>query len=177
MRNFWRGIAIFLLGGVLGTGFGVALGFFFFPFVFPPPPAMEQLTQADVAGPAPRVEAKQAAAAAVATGTFIHANPSDPVHWGRGKVSVYERTVFLEPDFEVGPGPAFHVYLVPNANIRAAAAVKDSMFIDLGGLRAFKGSQRYAIPASVDLKNYPSVVIWCERFSVLISPADLTPTR
>ena len=48
------------------------------------------------------------------------------------------------------------------------------MFVDLGGLRAFKGSQRYAIPAGVDLKNYPSVIIWCRQFSVLISPADLT---
>jgi hypothetical protein len=135
---------------------------------------MAQLPQAYVATSAPVVAPKQAAAAALATGTFIHANPSDPVHWGRGKVSVYESTVFLEPDFEVGPGPAFHVYLVPNANVRNAAAVKDAMFIDLGALRAFKGSQRYAIPAGVDLKNYPSVVIWCERFSVLISPADLT---
>ncbi len=192
MRRFWRGIAIFFLGGVLGTGFGVALGFFIFPYVFPPPPAMEQLTQADVAPsapdvvpsaapsaapPAPNAAPKPAAAAPVATGTFIHANPSDPVHWGRGKVSVYERTVFLEPDFEVGPGPAFHVYLVPNAKVRNAAGVKDAMFIDLGRLRAFKGSQRYPIPAGVDLKNYPSVVIWCERFSVLISPADLTPAR
>jgi hypothetical protein len=87
------------------------------------------------------------------------------------------RTVFLDADFEVGPGPAFHVYLVPNANIRTATAVKDSMFVDLGGLRAFRGSQRYPIPAGVDLKNYPSVVIWCERFSVLISPADLVPVR
>jgi hypothetical protein len=162
MRSFWRGIAIFFLGGILGTGFGVALGFFFFPFVFPPPPAVEQLTEADRSPLA-------------ATGTFIHANPSDPIHYGKGKVSVYQRTVFLEPDFEVGPGPAFHVYLVPKANIRDASAVKDTMFVDLGGLRAFKGSQRYPIPAGVDLKNYPSVVIWCERFSVLISPADLMP--
>ena len=38
---------------------------------------------------------------------------------------------------------------------------------------AFKGSQRYPIPAGVNLKNYPSVVIWCEAFGVLISPADL----
>jgi len=174
MRNFWRGIAIFFLGGVLGTGFGVALGFFFFPFVFPPPPAMEQLTQADIAASAPSVAPKQAAAAAVATGTFIHVNPSDPIHYGRGRVSVYQRTVFLEPDFEVGPGPAYHVYLVPKASVRKEVDVKDTMYIDLGGLRAFKGSQRYAIPAGVDLKNYPSVVIWCERFSVLISPADLT---
>ena len=164
MRGFWRGVAIFLLGGVFGTAFGVALGFFFFPFVFPPPTAAEQLTEAD-------------RSPLVATGTFIHANPSDPIHYGKGKVSAYQRTVFLEADFEVGPGPAFHVYLVPNANIRTAAAVKDSMFVDLGGLRAFKGSQRYPIPAGVDLKNYPSVVIWCERFSVLISPADLAPVR
>jgi hypothetical protein len=113
----------------------------------------------------------------VASGTFIHANPSDPIHWGKGKVSVYERTVFLEPDFEVGPGPAFHVYLVPKATIRDEAAVKDAMYVDLGGLRAFKGSQRYRIPAGVDLKNYQSVVIWCERFGVLISPADLAAPR
>lgn len=164
MRGFWRGLAIFCLGGMLGTGFGVALGFFFFPFVFPPPPAAEQLTDAD-------------RSPLVATGTFIHANPSDPIHYGKGKVSVYQRTVFLESDFEVGPGPAFHVYLVPKANIRDEAAVKDAMFVDLGGLRAFKGSQRYPIPAGVDLKKYPSVVIWCERFSVLISPADLTPAN
>jgi hypothetical protein len=164
MRAFWRGLAIFFLGGIFGTALGVALGFFFFPFVFPPPTATEQLTEAD-------------RSPLVATGTFIHANPSDPIHYGKGKVSVYQRTVFLEADFEVGPGPAFHVYLVPNANIRTATAVKDSMFVDLGGLRAFKGSQRYPIPAGVDLKNYPSVVIWCERFSVLISPADLVPVR
>jgi hypothetical protein len=160
MRRFWRGIAIFFFGGVLGTGFGVALGFFFFPFVFPPPPAMEQLTEAD-------------RSALVATGTFIHADPNDPVHYGSGKVSVYERTLFLEPDFHVGPGPKYHVYLVPKASIRKSDDVANTMFIDLGRLRAFKGSQRYAIPAGVDLKKYASVVIWCEAFSVLISPADL----
>jgi hypothetical protein len=164
MRNIWRTISVFFLGGILGTGFGVALGFFFFPFVFPPPPAAEQLLEAD-------------RAQLIATGTFIHANPSDPIHYGKGKVSVYQRAVFLEPDFEVGPGPKFHVYLVPKAGIRDSSAVKGTMFVDLGRLRAFKGSQRYAIPAGVNLKDYPSVVIWCEQFSVLISPADLTPAK
>jgi hypothetical protein len=164
MRGFWRGLAIFLLGGVLGTGFGVALGFFFFPYVFPPPPAAEQLTEAD-------------RSPLVATGTFIHANPSDSVHWGRGRVSVYEKTVFLEPDFEVGPGPAYHVYLVPKASLRQNGDLKDAMYVDLGGLRSFKGSQRYRIPDGVKLADYPSVIIWCERFSVLISPADLKSAR
>ena len=104
-RRMMRGVAIFLLGGVLGAGFGVALGFFLFPFVFPPPPASEMLSDAD-------------RSSRIAGGTFIHANPSDPIHWGRGRVTVYERAVFLEPDFEVGPGPAYHVYLVPKANVR-----------------------------------------------------------
>ena len=161
MTRFWRGIAIFALGGVLGTGFGVALGFFIFPYVFPPPTAAEQLADAEHSK-------------LVASGSFIHANPSDPVHYGRGRVSVYEHTVFLEPDFEVGPGPAFHVYLVPKASIRSSSDLKDVMFVDLGGLRAFRGSQRYSIPTGVNLKDYPSVVIWCERFGILISPADLT---
>ena len=83
-------------------------------------------------------------------------------------------TVYLESDFEVGPGPAFHVYLVPKASIRSTSDVKDLMSVDLGGLRAFKGSQRYPIPDGVDLKNYQSVIIWCQQFGVLISPADLT---
>jgi hypothetical protein len=161
MGGFWRGLAIFLLGGVLGTGFGVALGFFFFPYVFPPPAANEQLTDAERTN-------------LVASGAFIQPNPSDPIHRGTGRVSVYEKTVFLEPDFEVAPGPAFHVYLVPKATIRTSSDMKDVMFVDLGGLRAFRGSQRYPIPAGVDLKNYQSVIIWCDRFSVLISPADLT---
>src|SRR5262245_49690305 len=172
MRRFWRGFLIFSTGGVLGTAFGVALGFFFFPYVFPPPPANERLTAADLA---PRTAAPtqptpgaplppagdppaQDLPKPAATGTFIHANPSDPVHWGRGKVSAYQRIVFLEPDFEVGPGPKYHVYLVPKANVRRETDVKGEKFIDLGRLRAFKGSQRYEIPDGVNLNDYPSVV-------------------
>ena len=155
-----RGIIIFLCGGVLGTAFGVAVGFFAFPYVFPPPEAKETITA-------------EQSAERVATGTFIHADPSDPIHYGSGKVTVYRRAVHLEADFEVGPGPAFHVFLVPKTEIRDSAQVRDTMYVDLGKLRSFKGSQVYDIPEGVDLKNYPSVVIWCRQFGVLISPADL----
>ncbi len=157
----WRWLKGFLAGGIIGAVFGFVLGIFLFPYIFPPPEAMETLR---------RDEAGQL----VATGTFIHANPSDPVHYGKGTVSVYPSTVFLGEDFEVGPGPDFHVYLVPKANVRSSSDVTDTMYVDLGRLRAFKGSQNYAVPAGVDLSKYPSVVIWCQQFSVLISPADLT---
>jgi hypothetical protein len=42
MTRLWRGITIFVVGGVLGTGLGVALGFFIFPYVFPPPVAADK---------------------------------------------------------------------------------------------------------------------------------------
>ncbi|MGI9404684.1 MAG: DM13 domain-containing protein [Hyphomicrobium sp.] len=156
----WRSIAIFLTGGALGVGLGTALGFFLFPYEFLPPPATEQITEAE------RTKV-------VANGTFIHANPNDPIHYGSGKVTVYEGTVFLERDFEVGPGPDFNVYLMPTDNVRSEGDGSDTMFVDLGKLRSFKGSQKHAIPGGVDLKKYPSVVIWCQQFGVLISPADL----
>jgi hypothetical protein len=148
------------LGAFRGAVFGVAIGFFTYPFVFPPPPATEELTSEE-------------RGIVIATGTFIHANRSDPIHWGESRVSVYENLVYLESDFEVGPGPAFHVYLVPTREVRSSDDVSGTMFVDLGGLRAFEGSQKYPIPAGIDLKTYASLVIWCEKFSVLISPADL----
>lgn len=156
----WRSFKAFLSGGIVGTAFGVGLGFFLFPFVFPPPPAKETL-------------AAEERTRVLARGAFIHANPSDPIHYGQGSATIYERTVFLEPDFKVGPGPKYHVYLVPKANIRSSQDVTGTMFVDLGRLRSFEGSQRYELPAGINLANYPSLVIWCEQFSVLISPADL----
>lgn len=156
----WRTIAIFLIGGILGTGFGIVVTVFAYPFIFPPPPAMERLSAEQTSN-------------LVAAGTFIHANPSDPIHYGKGEVEVFEQVVHLKADFQVGPGPAFHVYLVPKAEVRDSADVEDTMFVDLGKLRAFEGSQVYDIPAGVDLEKFPSVVIWCAQFGVLISPADL----
>jgi hypothetical protein len=156
----WQFVKGFLSGGLIGTVLGLGLGIFLFPYLFPPPDAMETLNR-DEAG------------VLVANGTFIHADPSDPIYYSKGEVSVYPSTVFLGEDFEVGPGPDFDVYLVPKSGIRSSTEVKDTMFVDLGRLRAFKGSQNYAIPDGVDLKDFPSIVIWCQQFGVLISPADL----
>jgi hypothetical protein len=88
---------------------------------------------------------------------------------------VRQDSVFLEGDFEVGPGPKFHVYLVPKAPIRASGDLQARCSSTSAACARFKGSQRYAIPAGLDLAKFQSVIVWCEQFSVLISPADLAP--
>jgi hypothetical protein len=161
MRSFWRYVATFVIGGLLGAGAGFAVGLFVYPYIF--------LTGITANEQVIGLESKTL----VATGGFIHADPSDPVHYGRGMVTVYSDVVHLGGDFEVGPGPKYHVYLVPKPDIARSSDLAGQMFIDLGRLRAFKGSQVYDIPAGLDLRQYGSVIIWCEAFGVLISPATL----
>ena len=150
----------FLVGVVLGAVLGFGAGVVLFPYLFPPPEVHEQVTdktETDV----------------LARGTFVHADPSDPIHYGRGDVTIYADLLHIESNFEVGPGPKYHVYLVPQAPITPETDVESTMFVDLGRLKAFGSSQNYAIPIGMDLRDYETVVIWCEQFGVLISPARI----
>jgi len=148
-------------GAVIGALAGFAAGIFYFSFLFLPSSVNE--TVADMQ------ERKL-----VASGTFLHADPGDPIHYGSGGVRLYKNLLRLEADFEVGPGPKYHVYLVPDAWVTPDTRVEETMFVDLGRLKAFSGSQNYRIPPGLDLADYKTVVIWCEHFNALISPALLT---
>jgi Electron transfer DM13 len=159
-------VITFIAALVLGVFGGVALGIFIYPYLF-----LADIVATEKVPERPAVEPRKV----LARGTFIHANPSDPIHYGKGRVTVYEGLLHLEPDFEVGPGPKFHVYLVPENDVVPSTNVARTMFVDLGRLKAFKGSQNFDIPAGVDVAKYGSVVIWCEQFGVLISPARLSP--
>src|ERR687897_1586834 len=147
-----RRLLIPLLAFVAGVGLGLVggfgLGIFVYPFWFLTEVAREAI---------PTPEAKRL----VATGDFIHANPSDPIHWGGGQVQVLgdqsgAHLVHLDESFEVGPGPAFHVYLVDHSNVRSGADFEASELVDLGRLKAFKGSQNYPVPPGIHLARYRS---------------------
>ena len=162
MKPLWKYLAVFVVGGLLGTGAGFAAGIFVYPYIF----LADVVANEQLANPESR--------AVVARGRFIHADPSDPVHYGKGGVTLYGDAVHLAADFEVGPGPKYHVYLVPKATIARSGDLAGEAFVDLGRLRAFKGSQVYVLPAGVKPADFGSVIIWCEAFGVLISPASLT---
>ena len=164
MRGY---LVTFFVALILGVAGGFALGIFVYPYIF--------LADIVARDKVPEKAAGQPERKVLARGTFVHANPSDPIHYGKGRVTVYEGLLHLEPDFEVGPGPKYHVYLVPEAQVLPSTNVARTMFVDLGRLRAFKGSQNYDIPVGLDLEKFGSVVVWCEQFGVLISPAKLGP--
>lgn len=148
------------IGFLLGLAAGFMAGILVFPYLFPPPPVNEVVENK---------EQKEV----LATAEFIHVNPDDPIHYGKGRATLYGDLLHLEADFEVGPGPKYHVYLVPEAEITADSKVGEMMFVDLGRLKAFSGSQNYLIPPGINLEKYQSVVIWCEQFNVLISTARI----
>ncbi len=149
-------LAAFAIGGAGG----LMLGVFLYPYWFPPPEVNEVVvgkSEGDV----------------LARATFVHANPADPIHYGSGSATIYPDLVHLEADFEVGPGPKYHLYLVPDDNVTPETEVDATMFVDLGRLKSFRGSQNYTIPAGLEIDRFGSLVVWCEQFGVLISPARI----
>jgi hypothetical protein len=73
--------------------------------------------------------------------------------------------------FETTNGPDLFVYLSTGAADGSTGFTAD--FVDLGELRGNIGDQNYAIPDDVEVAAFPTVVIWCERFSSPFGAAAL----
>ena len=112
----------------------------------------------------------------VASGTFVDA---DRAHSGSGNALILGTPagdhLLRLTEFEVTNGPDLKVWLSASANPTSSGDVKAAEFFSLGPLKGNIGDQTYVIPADVDLSVYKSVVIWCEQFGVLFSPAVLMP--
>ena len=73
-------------------------------------------------------------------------------------------------------GPKLEVWLTDAPVIEGLDGWRvfdDGKFINLGALKGNIGSQNYSIPSEIELDDYSSISIWCERFSVSFGAADL----
>jgi hypothetical protein len=105
-------------------------------------------------------------------GTFYNV-----VHTGGGSAKLLRQpngtyTIRLE-NFTVENGPLLEVYLSSAVKPTSSASVSSGSNINLGVLKSTNGSQNYAVPASADIAQYKSVVIWCTTFSVNFISAAL----
>ncbi len=111
----------------------------------------------------------------IASGQFMDA---DARHKGSGEANLYSLStgqhVLRLENFRTTNGPALVVYLSEHANPIRTADVGEAKFLSLGKLKGNVGNQNYPIPSGTDVAQYQSVVIWCELFGILFSPATLS---
>ncbi len=114
----------------------------------------------------------------LATGQF---GEIDGLHKGEGKALIVmlpdgQRFLRFE-DFKVTNGPDLYVYLSGHAAPRDRVQLHQGAAFEVGRLKGNIGDQNYALPAEVDLSKFKSVAIYCKRFSVIFSTAELVPRR
>ncbi len=101
----------------------------------------------------------------VAAGSFEDSN----IHSGTGDAVILtdgtQSFLRFEENFATDNGPDLNVYLRANDG--------SGEFLDLGDLRGNIGSQNYEIPAGTDLSRFTIVDIWCVRFGVSFTEAEL----
>lgn len=152
-------LAIFIAGALVGAPAGAFMWYAFSPLLFDEV-VVETLTEAQV----------------VATGTFRDA---DRAHQGQGTATLVAlpgggHEIQLS-EFQVTNGPDLEVWLSAHPDPVSSSDVAENQWVGLGQLKGNIGDQAYAIPAEVNVSDFQSVVIWCEQFGVLFSPAALNP--
>lgn len=100
---------------------------------------------------------------------------------GTARIITQNGKFFLELDqgFKTSNlGPDLVVILHRSSNVLGttkppAYPLKSGDYVLLAPLRQFSGTQRYAIPASINLANYKSAAIWCRKFNATFGAANL----
>ncbi|MER7465415.1 DM13 domain-containing protein [Streptomyces sp. NPDC097981] len=134
------------------------------------------------AAPAPGSSRAAAAAApgpqTVAQGTLISHEHSTTGTVKLIRLPDGSRTLRLE-NLDTSNGPDLRVWLT-DAPVKEGKdgwfVFDDGKHVSLGKLKGNKGDQNYEIPADVNLADYSSVTIWCNRFNVSFGAAPLRPS-
>ncbi|BCL38487.1 DM13 domain-containing protein [Nostoc sp. MS1] len=74
-------------------------------------------------------------------------------------------------DFKTDLGPDLQVILTRSE--KPASGVKDGDYIRIARLQKTSGTQRYALPDSVNLQEFKSVAVWCRLFNATFGYAVL----
>ncbi|MGW6820064.1 DM13 domain-containing protein [Streptomyces sp. NPDC055005] len=88
------------------------------------------------------------------------------------------RTLRLE-NLDTSNGPDLRVWLTDapvKEGVGGWRVFDDGKYVSLGKLKGNKGDQNYAIPEGLNLSDYSSVTIWCDRFDVSFGAAELAGT-
>lgn len=130
--------------------------------------ASARLLSNSTAVTAPKTTLTQATA--LASGTFVDGDG----HATSGGARIIEengqRYLELDETFRSDAGPDLVVLLHEEA---VPESYTGDNYLNLGQIQRTVGSQRYAIPADVDLQAFQSAVIWCREFSVTFGYATL----
>lgn len=94
------------------------------------------------------------------------------IYGGAGGVQYLRLT-----DFATSNGPDVHVVLARADDKALSQDIVTGQLddIELGVLKGNQGDQNYYLPASVDLKDYNVVVVYCERFHAIFGVGRLEP--
>ena len=148
---------LLLVSHAAALAIGFALGVYALPILIAPPaPSAE--------------EVGRIAAEANFKGAFRRdLKDSDALHWGEGEVSVGARAIALRG--KVAPGPDYKLYLAPEFVETEADFMRlKPRMVRVGDVRTFENFV-VAVPETVDVSRYNTVIVWCETFSQFITAA------
>lgn len=110
--------------------------------------------------------------ATLSTGAFV-----DAEHATSGTARIIEladgRRVLRLENLDTSNGPDLHVWLSDKTPGGSWFKYDDDRYVALGDLKGNQGNQNYEIPDSVDLSQFRSAVIWCDRFNVAFGAAPV----
>ena len=110
--------------------------------------------------------------AEISSGNFVTVEQGHPTTGSARIVAVNgQQYLELSEEFSTASGPAVYVVLHQDATVGINLSEAD--YVTIAPLESVNGAQRYAIPETVDVSDFSSVVIWCEQFNVTFGYATL----
>jgi len=108
----------------------------------------------------------------VASGSLIEKQKSITGDWSIEQDGE-DRFIVLADNFKSKSGPDLKTFLSPASlsEVTGKTATKGSVF--LSELKSTKGIQRYPIPQDIDLAQYKSLLIHCEKYAILWGGGEL----